>query len=184
MRYLLPQTFESDGCRTFVIGRYSRASCACSTVRLASKTCLGISIRPYVDGLVFPANNAPSPRLPTRCPLGRRPPRVHQPTVRRALLRARCPHPLDRALGDALAYYTGSSTIAACLILAGSLLTVVVAIGDAIVPQLKFIWHCFLRPLGATDQRTRLDKVRALSPLVRFLIAVCVPVLQGPSGRV
>ena len=87
--------------------------------------------------------------------------------MRRALLRAHCPHrrPLARAFGDALAYYTGSSTIAACLILAGSVLTVVVAIGDAIVPQLKFIWHCILRPLGATDQRTRLDKVRSLSSL-------------------
>ncbi|KAG8215856.1 hypothetical protein J3R82DRAFT_7811 [Butyriboletus roseoflavus] len=63
-----------------------------------------------------------------------------------------------RHLGNALAYYTGSSTIAACLILAGSLLTVALALGDAIVPHLTFIWHCFLRPLGATDQRTRLDK--------------------------
>ncbi|KAI9462105.1 hypothetical protein HD554DRAFT_2290137 [Boletus coccyginus] len=63
-----------------------------------------------------------------------------------------------RYLGHALAYYTGSSTIAACLILAGSLLAVALALGNAIVPQLKFIWHCFLRPLGATDQRTRLDK--------------------------
>jgi hypothetical protein len=26
-------------------------------------------------------------------------------------------------------------------------------------PQIKFIWHCFLRPIGAGDQRTRLDKV-------------------------
>jgi hypothetical protein len=132
-----------------------------------------------------PANNAPSPRLPPRRPPGRRPPRVPQSTVRRAVPRARCPHPLARALGDALAYYTGSSTIAACLILAGSVLTVALALGDAIVPQLKFVWHCFLRPLGATDQRTRLDKVRPLSPLARRLIAVhCIPVLQGPGGRV
>jgi hypothetical protein len=26
-------------------------------------------------------------------------------------------------------------------------------------PQIKFIWHCFLRPIGAGDQRTRLDEV-------------------------
>ena len=33
----------------------------------------------------------------------------------------------------------------------------------SIVPQLKFVRHCFLvRPLGATDQRTRLDKVCSL----------------------
>ncbi|KAG9312680.1 hypothetical protein JVU11DRAFT_7097 [Chiua virens] len=61
-------------------------------------------------------------------------------------------------LGSALAYYTGSSTVAACLIFAGSLLTVVLALGNTIVPNLKFVWHCFIRPLGATDQRTRLDK--------------------------
>ncbi|KAF9233272.1 hypothetical protein BU15DRAFT_90430 [Melanogaster broomeanus] len=61
-------------------------------------------------------------------------------------------------LGSALAYYTGSSTISACLILAGSLIAVTLALSDAIKPQLKFVWHCFLRPLGATDQRTRLDK--------------------------
>ena len=71
-------------------------------------------------------------------------------------------HPLVRPLGDALACYTGSPIIAACLIVAGSVLTVTLALGDAIVPQLKFVWHCFLRPLGATDQRTRLDKVRSL----------------------
>ncbi|KAF8130541.1 hypothetical protein EV363DRAFT_1450349 [Boletus edulis] len=63
-----------------------------------------------------------------------------------------------RYLGDALVYYTGSSTVAACLILAGSVLAVAVALGDALVPRLKFVWHCFIRPLGATDQRTRLDK--------------------------
>ncbi|KAF9220624.1 hypothetical protein BS17DRAFT_759265 [Gyrodon lividus] len=63
-----------------------------------------------------------------------------------------------RSLGTVLAYYTGSSTISACLILAGSLLAVTLALGHAIKPQLKFIWHCFIRPLGATDQRTRLDK--------------------------
>jgi hypothetical protein len=26
-------------------------------------------------------------------------------------------------------------------------------------PQFIFIWHCFLRPIGVVDQRTRLDKV-------------------------
>ena len=73
-------------------------------------------------------------------------------------------HPLVRPLGDALACYTGSPTIAACPILAGSVLTVALALGDAIVPQLKFVWRCFPRPIGATDQRTRLDEVRSLPP--------------------
>lgn len=26
-------------------------------------------------------------------------------------------------------------------------------------PQLKFIWHCFFRPLGTDNQKARLDKV-------------------------
>lgn len=30
-------------------------------------------------------------------------------------------------------------------------------------PLLKFVWHCFLRPIGESDQRTRLDKVRRTS---------------------
>ena len=30
-------------------------------------------------------------------------------------------------------------------------------------PQLRFIWHCFIRPLGSQDQRDRLDKVRLSS---------------------
>ena len=30
-------------------------------------------------------------------------------------------------------------------------------------PQIKFIWHCFLRPIGAADQRTRLDKVCSMT---------------------
>ena len=90
--------------------------------------------------------------------------------------------PSSRYLGDALAYYTGSSTIAACLILAGSLIAVVLALGNAIVPHLKFIWHCFLRPLGATDQRTRLDKVHTLPSPISLLISTTV--LQGPSRRV
>ncbi|KAF8556660.1 hypothetical protein OG21DRAFT_1482871 [Imleria badia] len=74
-----------------------------------------------------------------------------------------------RYLGDALAYYTGSSTIAACLILAGSLIAVALALGDAIVPHLKFIWHCFIRPLGATDQRTRLDKAFNVFALIECI---------------
>ena len=41
-----------------------------------------------------------------------------------------------------------------------------------------------LRPLGAMDQHMRLDKVHPLSSVLRFLVAVCIPVLQGPSGRV
>lgn len=26
-------------------------------------------------------------------------------------------------------------------------------------PQLKFVWYCFIRPLGSIDQKDRLDKV-------------------------
>ncbi|KAG6816964.1 hypothetical protein H0H87_001278 [Tephrocybe sp. NHM501043] len=31
-------------------------------------------------------------------------------------------------------------------------------LGQLLRPQLKFIWHCFIRPLGASDQKDRLDK--------------------------
>ena len=27
-------------------------------------------------------------------------------------------------------------------------------------PYFRFIWHCFIRPFAAQDQRDRLDKVR------------------------
>ncbi|KAG1745018.1 uncharacterized protein EDB91DRAFT_1271475 [Suillus paluster] len=39
------------------------------------------------------------------------------------------------------------------------LIAFVLALGSALRPQLKFIWHCFIRPLRAGDlsQRTRLD---------------------------
>ncbi|KIM63223.1 hypothetical protein SCLCIDRAFT_1214338 [Scleroderma citrinum Foug A] len=61
-----------------------------------------------------------------------------------------------RSLADAIEYYTGSSWISACLILAGSLAVVLLALHDT--PYTKFIWHCFFRPLGGADQKTRLDK--------------------------
>ena len=32
-------------------------------------------------------------------------------------------------------------------------------------PQLKFVWYCFIRPLGPVDQKARLDKV---SPFTSF----------------
>jgi len=28
-------------------------------------------------------------------------------------------------------------------------------------PQLKFVWYCFIRPLGSVDQKDRLNKVGA-----------------------
>ncbi|KAG5716752.1 hypothetical protein E4T56_gene16200 [Termitomyces sp. T112] len=41
-------------------------------------------------------------------------------------------------------------------------LTVVILVAailnQVLRPQLRFIWHCFIRPLGATDQKNRLDK--------------------------
>lgn len=48
------------------------------------------------------------------------------------------------------------------------------------VPQLKFIWHCFFRPLGGDNQKARLDKVTLLSlPSHPYLIPKTV--LQGTS---
>ncbi|KAG6917420.1 hypothetical protein DXG01_002505 [Tephrocybe rancida] len=42
-------------------------------------------------------------------------------------------------------------------ILAAALCAVVV-LGQVLRPQLRFIWHCFIRPLKASDQKDRLDK--------------------------
>jgi hypothetical protein len=88
---------------------------------------------------------------------------VSSPTINEGEILPRCLFQCNssdhRFLATALAYYTGSSMISACLILAGSLIAVVLALGHAVKPQLKFIWHCFIRPLGATDQRTRLETV-------------------------
>ncbi|RDB16813.1 hypothetical protein Hypma_002666 [Hypsizygus marmoreus] len=41
--------------------------------------------------------------------------------------------------------------LASCLLLGAVL-------ARFLAPQLRFIWHCFIRPLGADDQRDRLDK--------------------------
>ena len=90
-------------------------------------------------------------------------------------------HPLVRSLGDVLACYTGSPTITACPILAGSVLTVALALGDAIVPQLKFVWRCFLRPLGATDQRTCLDGVRSLPSASLFALSLRSQFYKGQA---
>ncbi|GLB37140.1 putative protein of unknown function (DUF3419) [Lyophyllum shimeji] len=43
------------------------------------------------------------------------------------------------------------------VLFAASLL-VTVALAGLLRPQLKFVWHCFLRPLRASDQKARLDK--------------------------
>ncbi|KAG5642444.1 hypothetical protein DXG03_002791 [Asterophora parasitica] len=42
-------------------------------------------------------------------------------------------------------------------LLAGSIV-VVALLSGLLRPQLRFIWHCFIRPLGASDQKDRLDK--------------------------
>lgn len=68
----------------------------------------------------------------------------------------------QRYVREAIAYWTGSSTVAALLLLGCSLTVFVLALGSALRPQLKFIWHCFIRPLHASDQRTRLDNVRKI----------------------
>lgn len=63
-----------------------------------------------------------------------------------------------RHLVTAIEYYTGSSLIAACLILAGSIAVVLVALHGTLHPYFRFIWHCIPRSLGSADQETRLDK--------------------------
>ena len=77
-----------------------------------------------------------------------------------------------RSLADAIEYYTGSSWISACLILAGSLAVVLLALHDT--PYTKFIWHCFFRPLGGADQKTRLDKVCPLQSTLAPFRLTCV----------
>lgn len=62
-----------------------------------------------------------------------------------------------RYVREAITYWTGSSTIAAFILLGCSLTAFILALGSTLRPQLKFIWHCFIRPLRASDQRTRLD---------------------------
>ncbi|KAG2364762.1 hypothetical protein BDR07DRAFT_1607868 [Suillus spraguei] len=62
-----------------------------------------------------------------------------------------------RYVSEVITYWTGSSTIAAFVLLGCSLTVFLLALGSALRPQLKFIWHCFIRPLHASDQRTRLD---------------------------
>ena len=77
-----------------------------------------------------------------------------------------------RSLTTAIEYYTGSSWVSACLILAGSLAAVLLALHD--FPCSKFIWHCFLRPLGTADQKTRLDKVCPLQSTLAPFSTTCV----------
>ncbi|KAG2064754.1 hypothetical protein BDR04DRAFT_1234922 [Suillus decipiens] len=62
-----------------------------------------------------------------------------------------------RYVSEVITYWTGSSTIAAFVLLGCSLTVFLLALGSALRPQLKFVWHCFIRPLHASDQRTRLD---------------------------
>ena len=51
-----------------------------------------------------------------------------------------------------------------------AILTVVILVtailSQILRPQLRFIWHCFIRPLDAIDQKNRLDKV---TPNLSFL---------------
>ncbi len=49
-----------------------------------------------------------------------------------------------------------SLTTSLFVVLGGFLLLICLG---CFTPQLRFIWHCFLAPLGANDQKTRLDKV-------------------------
>ncbi|KAF8919951.1 hypothetical protein CPB85DRAFT_734180 [Mucidula mucida] len=48
-----------------------------------------------------------------------------------------------------------SLTTSLFVVLGGFLLLICLG---CFTPQLRFIWHCFLAPLGANDQKTRLDK--------------------------
>ena len=73
-------------------------------------------------------------------------------------------YPIPRAVNATLAsYLTGDLVIAGWITFATACIFVAHAIVYDLTPQLRFIWHCFLRPIGVADQRTRLDKVRKSS---------------------
>ncbi|KAG6334616.1 hypothetical protein ID866_4477 [Astraeus odoratus] len=57
------------------------------------------------------------------------------------------------SLGNLIESYTGSSLIAI-----GVVVAVFLALHNTLRPYTKFVWHCFLNPLGSADQKTRLDK--------------------------
>ncbi|KAH7928898.1 hypothetical protein BV22DRAFT_1003840 [Leucogyrophana mollusca] len=54
--------------------------------------------------------------------------------------------------------YTGSSVLSAYILIVVASVLAVTTVTQAIKPQLKFIWHCFIRPIGDADQRTRLEE--------------------------
>lgn len=63
-----------------------------------------------------------------------------------------------RAVNAVLAsYLTGDIAVAGWITFATACIIIAHAIVYNFTPQLKFIWHCFLRPIGVADQRTRLD---------------------------
>ena len=43
-----------------------------------------------------------------------------------------------------------------------------IALTKILKPQIKFVWYCFLRPIGGTDQKTRLERVRYLRSIYGF----------------
>jgi hypothetical protein len=56
-------------------------------------------------------------------------------------------------------------------------LSIFVILARLFEPQLKFVWYCFIRPLGSVDQKDRLDKVHHRSPPYLHLILSITPVL-------
>ncbi|TDL26086.1 S-adenosyl-L-methionine-dependent methyltransferase [Rickenella mellea] len=53
---------------------------------------------------------------------------------------------------------TGSQSLSGWIVLATGLLLVLRAVVEVFRPQLKFIWHVFLAPIGASNQKERLEK--------------------------
>ncbi|KDQ55857.1 hypothetical protein JAAARDRAFT_195669 [Jaapia argillacea MUCL 33604] len=55
-------------------------------------------------------------------------------------------------------YVNGLPSTSKLIVLAAACFFIARGIYFTFKPQIKFIWHCFLRPIGTSDQRTRLDK--------------------------
>ena len=68
---------------------------------------------------------------------------------------------LNRSLLDGLVtdYITGSSFISAIIVRIIAVATITYTAIVHFKPILKFIWHCFLVPIGHADQSQRLNKV-------------------------
>lgn len=59
--------------------------------------------------------------------------------------------------------------------------TLILIFTRAFSPQLRFFWHCFIRPFSTGDQKSRLDEV-CLTPTSLIIILTTYPVLPW-TGR-